>query len=253
MNRVSEYTEEKYRGEGDIVIKLVDVYKGYNIHDGKIFWALRGVNLEVERNALIAIMGPSGHGKTTLLNMIGLLDRPTKGKVYIDGIDTSLLNDKEISLIRNRKIGFVFQQFNLINRMSVLENIELPLMVRKVPRNIRIKKVIEAVKRVGGDTSWLYKRPNQLSGGEQQRVAIARAIVGDPEIILADEPTGNLDTASSKIVMDTILKLHKIGKTVIIVTHALEIASCTNKILLIRDGRIVGEKPPEYERCVLNV
>jgi len=235
-----------------IIIELEKVSKVYVTPGGQEYWALRGVDLKVYENDFISIMGPSGHGKTTLLNMIGLLDRPTEGKVFIDGIDTSFLNDYELSRIRNLKIGFVFQQFNLINRMNILENIELPLIIRGFPRHDRIKMVIDALKKVGGDETWLHKRPGQLSGGQQQRVAIARAIVGNPEVILADEPTGNLDTASSKVVIETFRNLNKLGKTVIIVTHAREIASCTNNIYLIRDGRIVGEAKPSPKDCVLN-
>jgi putative ABC transport system ATP-binding protein len=211
---------------------------------------LRDINLKVFRGEFIAIMGPSGHGKTTLLNMIGLLDRPSYGKVYIDGIDTSMLSEVELSLLRNYKLGFVFQMYNLINRMNILENLELPLMRRGIPRGRRIRMVIDALERVGGDRSWLYKRPTQLSGGQQQRVAIARAIVGDPEVVLADEPTGNLDTMSSKVVMDTFRRLNDMGKTIIVVTHAREIANCADKILLIRDGRLVGSLEPKSSLCV---
>jgi putative ABC transport system ATP-binding protein len=235
------------------IVKLVDVYKVYVLSSGVRFWALKGVNLEVYRGDFIAVMGPSGHGKTTLLNMIGLLDRPTRGRVYIDGVETSRLSDNALSMLRNRKIGFVFQQFNLINRMTVLENIEIPLIVRGIPRRERLRMVRRALRMVGGDESWLEKHPLQLSGGEQQRVAIARAIVGDPEIILADEPTGNLDTSSSKVIMDTFIRLNRAGKTIVMVTHAHEIANCAKKILLIRDGRIIGEKSPEPEKSIIHL
>lgn len=238
---------------GGYSVRLENVYKIYRMGDGSEFRALNGVNLTIGRGEYVAIMGPSGHGKTTLLNMIGLLDRPTKGKVYIDGVDTSSLSDVELSSFRNRKIGFVFQQYNLINRMSVLENIELPLIVRGVPRRIRVERVVDALEKVGGERSWLYKRPTQLSGGQQQRVAIARAIVGDPDIILADEPTGNLDTASSRVVMDVFRRLNELGKTIILVTHASDIANCARRILLIRDGRIYGEVKPDFKRSIFNI
>lgn len=217
-----------------------------------ITYGLRGVDLSVRRGELISIMGPSGSGKSTLLNMIGLLDRPTKGKIYLDGIDVSRLSDKQLAYIRNRRIGFVFQQFNLINRLTVLENIELPLIARGIPRSKRVPLAVKALLSVGGDKSWLYKRPNQLSGGQQQRVAIARAIVGSPEIILADEPTGNLDRKSAKTVMETFLKLNEQGQTIIIVTHDPEIANCTRKIYLLRDGRIVATLDPDPDKCILN-
>ncbi len=234
-------------------IRLENVYKIYRMGDGLEFRALNGISLDIDRGDYVAIMGPSGHGKTTLLNMIGLLDRPTMGKVYIEGIDTSLLSDEELSRLRNKKLGFVFQQYNLVNRMSVLENIELPLVIRGIPRSRRVKMVIEALEKIGGDREWLYKRPTQLSGGQQQRVAIARAIVGDPDIILADEPTGNLDTASSKIIMETFERLNKMGKTIVMVTHAHDIANCAKRILLIRDGVIRGEVRPDRSKSIFNL
>ncbi|MEM0469762.1 MAG: ABC transporter ATP-binding protein [Desulfurococcaceae archaeon] len=233
------------------VVKLVDVWKVYKV--GNIeFFALRGVNLEVLRGEMVSIMGPSGSGKTTLLNMIGMLDKPTRGKVYIDGVDTSSMPEHKVADFRNRKIGFVFQQFNLINRLTVYENIELPLIPRGIPPASRREMVVKALQMVGGDSSWLNKRPSQLSGGQQQRVAIARAIVGSPDIILADEPTGNLDRASAKVIVDTFLKLNKESLTVIVVTHDPEIANCTEKIYVLRDGTIAGVKNPIKSECILN-
>lgn len=233
------------------VIKLEGVVKIYRVGE-VVTYGLRGIDLVVRRGELVSIMGPSGSGKSTLLNMIGLLDRPTRGRILLDGVDVSKLDDKELAYIRNRKIGFVFQQFNLINRLTVLENIELPLVARGLPRHKRIPLVVRALLSVGGDKTWLYKRPNQLSGGQQQRVAIARAIVGSPEIILADEPTGNLDRASAKTVMETFLKLNEQGQTIIIVTHDPEIANCTRKIYLLRDGLIVGTLDPDPDKCIIN-
>ncbi len=232
------------------LIQLQKVVKIYRVGDIET-WALRGVDLTVYPRDFIAIMGPSGSGKTTLLNMIGLLDRPTRGKILIKGVDVSRLSSRRLAYIRNKVIGFVFQQFNLINRLTVLENIELPLVARGIPRSKRIAKVKEALIKAGGELSWLKKKPNQLSGGQQQRVAIARAIVGDPEILLADEPTGNLDRKSSKTVMETFISLNKMGQTIIIVTHDPEIASCTNKILIIRDGVIVAEEKPDKNECII--
>ncbi len=233
------------------IIRLENVVKIYRVGD-VVTYALKGVNLTVYRGELIAIMGPSGSGKSTLLNMIGLLDRPTKGKVYIDGVDTSQLSSRQLAYFRNKKIGFVFQQFNLVNRLTVLENIELPLIARGIPKPIRVRMAVKALKRVGGELEWLNKKPNQLSGGQQQRVAIARAIVGEPEILLADEPTGNLDRASSKIVMQTFIELNKQGQTIVIVTHDPEIANCCEKIYILRDGKIIGIQEPNAESCIIN-
>jgi len=233
------------------IIELIDVKKIYRVGE-VVTRALNGANLKVYPGDFLAIMGPSGSGKTTLLNMIGLLDIPTSGKILVKGINVLRLSSKELAYLRNRVIGFVFQQFNLINRLTVLENIELPLIARGIPRKQRIPKVKEALIKAGGDLSWLKKKPNQLSGGQQQRVAIARALVGEPEIILADEPTGNLDRHSSKTVMETFIQLNRSGQTIIVVTHDPEVASCTEKILLIRDGVIVGEKQPDPDDCIIN-
>ncbi|MEM3617668.1 MAG: ABC transporter ATP-binding protein [Candidatus Bathyarchaeia archaeon] len=233
------------------IIELVDVYKEYSV--GTISTvALKKINFQVFRGQLIAIMGPSGSGKTTLLNMIGLLDRPTKGKIFFDGFDVSKLDDKALANLRNIKLGFVFQTFNLVNRLSVFENIELPLIPRGIPRSVRAKMVLDAITRVGGDESWLPKKPNQLSGGQQQRVAIARAIVGKPVVLLADEPTGNLDRASAKVVVETFLNLNKAGHTVVVVTHDPEVANCMEKIFVIRDGEIVGEYMPNKAESLIS-
>ncbi len=226
--------------------KVVKIYKAGNI----LTYGLRGVDLAVYKGEFIAIMGPSGSGKTTLLNMMGLLDRPTSGKVLIDGMNVLGLNDKHLAYVRNAKIGFIFQQYNLVNRLSVLENIEMPLIPRGIPRSKRIEMVKEALIKAAGDLSWLRKRPNQLSGGQQQRVAIARAIVGKPEILLADEPTGNLDRVSAKAVMETFLGLNKQGLTIVVVTHDPEIANCAQKIYILRDGRIVNIRKADPERSI---
>lgn len=233
------------------IVRLIDVWKIYKVGDVE-FPALRGVNLSVLKGEMIAIMGPSGSGKSTLLNMIGLLDRPSRGKVIIDEVDVSTLSSRELSYFRNRKIGFVFQQFNLINRLTVLENIEIPLIPRGLPRDVRREMAIRALKMVGGDESWLIKHPNQLSGGQQQRVAIARAIVGEPEIILADEPTGNLDRASARTVINTFISLNKMGLTIIMVTHDPEVANCMQKIYVIRDGLIQRNITPDPSKCIIN-
>lgn len=230
-----------------VLENVVKVYKAGEI----ITRALQGVTLRIFEGDFVAIMGPSGSGKTTLLNMMGLLDRPTSGRVLIDGIDVSRLRDKEIAKIRNLNIGFVFQLFNLINRLTVMENIEMPLIPRGIPKPKRVELAREALIKAAGDPSWLPKKPLQLSGGQQQRVAIARAIVGNPKIILADEPTGNLDRASAKVVIKTFLDLNKIGTTIVVVTHDPEVANCTQRIYQIRDGMIVGAREPEYSKCIL--
>jgi putative ABC transport system ATP-binding protein len=232
-------------------MQLVDVWKAYRVGD-IVTWALRGVNLSILRGEFIAIMGPSGSGKTTLLNIIGLLDRPTKGKVYIDSVDVSVLPSDSLARLRNKKIGFVFQQFNLVARMSVYENIELPLIPAGIPPRLRREMVLKALKAAGGEEEWLTKKPTQLSGGQQQRVAIARALVNNPEIILADEPTGNLDRASARTVVETFTKLNAGGQTIVVVTHDPEVANCSSKIYLIRDGVIKDLRSPSKSECLLN-
>ncbi|MGB9684312.1 MAG: ABC transporter ATP-binding protein [Candidatus Bathyarchaeales archaeon] len=233
------------------IIQLVDVYKEYRAGTISTL-ALKRVNFQIHREQVIAIMGPSGSGKTTLLNMIGLLDRPTKGKIFFDGLDVLRLDDKTLANLRNTKLGFVFQTFNLVNRLSVFENVELPLIPRGIPRGVRAKMVLDAIIKVGGDESWLSKKPNQLSGGQQQRVAIARAIVGKPVVLLADEPTGNLDRASAKVVVETFLNLNKAGHTVVVVTHDPEVANCMDKIYVIRDGEIIGEYSSNKAESLIN-
>jgi len=239
-------------GDGAPVAELIDVHKVYRVGDA-VFYALRGVSLRVEKGDFVAVMGPSGSGKSTLLNVLGLLDRPSRGVVLIDGVDASTMSDRELAMLRNYKIGFVFQAFNLINRLTVYENIELPLLVRGLSRAERRELVMEALRRAGGDPSWLSKRPLQLSGGQQQRVAIARALVTNPSLILADEPTGNLDRASSRVVMSTFLDLNRRSQTIVLVTHDPEVAHCAKKIVYLRDGRIAGvEQQVDGSKCILN-
>ncbi len=238
-------------GRSDAIVILRNVKKAYRVGE-VVTWGLRGVNMVVRRGEFVSIMGPSGSGKTTLLNMIGLLDKPTSGEVIIDGIPASRLKSKQLALVRNRKIGFVFQQFNLISRLTVYENIELPLIPRGVPRRLRPKLIVETLLMVGGDRSWLRKKPTQLSGGQQQRVAIARALVNRPAILLADEPTGALDRKASRVVIETFKKVNASGQTVIVVTHDPEIGYCAERMLKISDGLIVGEVRPDPSKCILN-
>ena len=230
---------------------LKDVKKVYRTQTEEV-QVLKGINLTIREGELAVIMGPSGSGKSTLLSIAGGLDKPTEGRVIVGGVDITDMSEEELAKIRARKIGFVFQSFNLINRLTVLENIELPLVARGLPRDLRVKLATEALLKVGGDLSWLYKRPNQLSGGQQQRVAIARAIVAPPSILLADEPTGNLDTASAKAVVKTFRELNKLGQTIVMITHNPEVGHCAERIYMVRDGRIVGESEPDPSKCLIS-
>ena len=222
------------------MIKLEEVTKVYRMGMEEVR-ALDGITLWVDEGEMLVIMGPSGSGKSTLLHIMGCLDRPTEGKVFIDGEDISRLNDAQLARLRNSTIGFVFQQFNLLPRMTAFGNIELPLIYAGIPRKERIRRVKTLLKRFELENRARHK-PGQLSGGQQQRVAIARALANEPKIILADEPTGNLDTASGKTVIENLVRLNKEGITVIVVTHDPEVASIGHRIVYLRDGKIVGEE-----------
>jgi len=204
--------------------------------------ALQNVNLEVKNGEFVSIIGPSGSGKTTLLNLLGALDRPTTGRVYIDGIDISKLPNAELATVRNKKLGFVFQDFNLISRMSAGENVELPLLIEGVPAGEREQKARALLDRFGlGAKS--DRNVNKLSGGERQRVAVARALANDPAIILADEPTGNLDTKNTDVMMEFMRQLNtEFGKTVVIITHNPDVARRAKRLISIRDGQIEREE-----------
>jgi len=224
----------------DYVVEVVNLRKVYRMN-GVETYALNGIDLKVRRGEFLAIVGPSGSGKSTLLNMLGALDRPTEGKVIIDGIDITALSDSKRAELRNMKIGFVFQSYNLIQRINVINNVELPLLLRGIPPNVRRDKAMHMLREVG--LSHKYKnKPNQLSGGEQQRVAIARALITDPSIILADEPTGNLDSKTGKAIIDLFKQLNRKGRTIIVVTHNMEVAYETDRIVYIRDGRVEKEE-----------
>ncbi|WP_176489419.1 ABC transporter ATP-binding protein [Brevibacillus laterosporus] len=222
------------------VIRIADVKKKYVIGDQEIH-ALRGVNLSIEEGDFVAIMGPSGSGKSTMMNMIGCLDLPSSGTFYLDGYPVSEAEDEDLAKIRNQKIGFVFQNFNLIPRTPAVENVELPLLYAGVDAKQRRQRAIDSLHRVGLGNR-LYNKPNELSGGQQQRVSIARALVNEPVIILADEPTGALDTKTSQEIMGIFQQLNNEGKTVILVTHEPDIAEYAKRVIHFRDGQIVANE-----------
>lgn len=225
----------------DHIIETVDVTKTY-MSGGRPLEVLKGINLKVESGEFMAIMGPSGSGKSTLLNMIGALDRPTSGKVFINGTDLSKLNDNQIADVRNTEIGFIFQFFNLIPRMDAQKNIELPMAIKGISRGQRKKRALNLLDLVGlGDRA--DHKPSQLSGGEQQRVAIARALANEPNILLADELTGNLDSKTGEEIMILLRRLNEEeGKTFILITHDPQVAQNTDRLVSFKDGLIEGEK-----------
>ena len=222
------------------MIRLLEVSKIYRMGHIDVP-ALRGVSLDVEAGELVAIMGASGSGKSTMMNLLGCLDRPTTGQVLLDGIDVSKLDREGLAEIRSSLLGFVFQSFNLLARTSALENVELPLIYAGVPARVRHKRAAEALTQVGlGDR--LLHEPSQLSGGQQQRVAIARALVRRPRLVLADEPTGNLDSRSSAEVMALLQGLTSDGITVVLVTHEPDVAACAARVVLVKDGLIASDE-----------
>lgn len=222
------------------MLKIVDLVKIYRMGDN-VLRALDGVSLNIETQEFIAIMGASGSGKSTFLNVLGLLDRPNEGQYYFNGTETSKLTDDNMAEMRLQKIGFVFQNFNLLNRTNALENVILPLVYQGVNRKEREKKASQMLEKMGL-AYWAKHKPSELSGGQQQRVAIARALINDPLIILADEPTGNLDSKSSAEIMNIFTVLHKEGKTIIMVTHEHDIAAYAKRTIQFKDGKIVEDK-----------
>lgn len=222
------------------MIKISNMSKIYKMGTIEVA-ALKDVSFEVKKGEFVAIIGPSGSGKSTLMNMIGCLDTPTSGEYILDGVNVSKLNDDQLANIRNSKIGFIFQQFNLLAKLNAIENVELPLIYRNVSAKEREDRALEALRVVGLEDR-IDHRPNQLSGGQQQRVAIARAIAGHPPMILADEPTGALDSKSGKEVLETLMDLNKKGSTIVLITHDMGVASKAKRIIKIMDGRICGDE-----------
>jgi len=223
------------------IIRVADVHKYYELGETRVH-ALRGVSVEVGRGEFVAIMGSSGSGKSTFMNILGCLDKPTSGQYYLEGIEVSSLDKKQLAAIRNRKIGFVFQGFNLLSRTTALENVELPTLYASVSREEGLKRANDALELVGlADRKLHY--PSQLSGGQQQRVAIARALVNRPAILLADEPTGNLDSRTSVEIIDVLQKLNEKGLTIVLVTHESDIARFARRMIEFRDGRIRHDDP----------
>ena len=222
----------------EIIIKLDNVWKTYRMGKNNYVHALKGMSLEVRKGEFIAIMGPSGSGKSSAVNMIGCLDIPTKGNIFLEKHNISHLHESDLAQIRGRKIGFIFQQFNLINTLTALENVKLPMIFQGLELEKREARARELLSNVGlGER--INHRPSELSGGQQQRVAIARALANDPEVILADEPTGNLDSKTGRIMMEYLKKLHKEGKTIIMVTHDKQIAKAAERTEYLKDGTIV--------------
>lgn len=228
-------------GEGEVmaIISMRNISKRYEMGEAMV-QALADINVEVKRGEFVAIVGPSGSGKSTLMNLIGCLDRPSEGEYYLDGEKVDELGDDHLAHIRNKKIGFVFQTFNLLPRTNCLHKVELPLLYSNVPRKEREKKALEMLSRVGL-AGRVYHNPNELSGGERQRVAIARALVNEPAIVLADEPTGNLDSKTGSEIMAVFTELNREGKTIVLVTHERYIADYSSRIIALMDGRVVSQ------------
>jgi len=224
-------------------VLLSGVQKTYGSGDLAVR-ALRGIDLRVERGEFVAVMGASGSGKSTLMNLVGCLDVPSEGRYLLDGIDVARLDEVELAFIRNRKIGFVFQSYNLVPRTTALRNVELPLVYGQVPKAERRERAHAALEAVGV-ANRAHHVPSELSGGQQQRVAIARAIVTNPSLILADEPTGNLDTASSREVMQIFARLNAVGRTIVMITHEAEIAAHAHRVVHLVDGRVAADDRTE--------
>ncbi len=235
----------------ELVIDIHGLTRVYGAGDA-IVYALAGLDLQVRRGEFVAVMGPSGSGKSTLMNILGCLDRPTDGQYTLDGLDVSSLDRDELAIVRNRKIGFVFQSYNLLPRLTAVKNVMLPLLYNaeeRLSEPERYERAVDALESVGLGNR-LHHRPSEMSGGQQQRVAIARALINQPAMILADEPTGNLDTKSSAEVMDLLHKLHASGATIVMVTHEPDIAQQAQRVVCVRDGKVVSDGRDGVGHCL---
>lgn len=230
------------------VIVVEDLWRTYDMGSEQQVHALRGISLRIRHNEYVAIMGPSGSGKSTLMNLIGCLDTPSKGKYWLNSQLVSELDDDQLARIRNKEIGFVFQTFNLLARATSLHNVELPLIYNGTPSAERMERARQALTSVGLESRMMHK-PNELSGGQRQRVAVARALINNPSIILADEPTGNLDSKTGVEIMSLFDKLHASGNTIVLVTHEPDIAEYAHRIVHIRDGQIFSDEPSKRRRA----
>ena len=227
------------------IIQMTDIKKDFYVGTPNELHIIKGISMEVHEGEFISVVGASGSGKSTLMNMIGVLDRPTAGEYILDGIPISKMSDDDMSGVRNKKIGFVFQTYNLIPRSSALKNVELPMLYAGMDRSSRVKRAKELLDLVDMEDR-MHHQPNELSGGQKQRVAIARALANDPAIILADEPTGALDSSTGRMVMDLLHKVHKEGgKTIVLITHNEELAAETDRIVTIKDGQIISDRQSE--------
>lgn len=229
------------------MIKIEDITKIYRMGDTDVH-ALDGVSIHIRPHEFVSIIGPSGSGKSTLMNMIGCLDVPTSGKYWIDGVEVSKMSDNQLADLRNQKIGFIFQQYNLLSKLTAFENVELPLIYRGIPLDEREEMVKKALCKVGLEDK-MHHKPTELSGGQQQRVSVARALSANPSLILADEPTGALDSRSGIEIMQMLHDLHKDGNTVVIITHDLNIAKQAERIITIRDGKITSDVDNKDDRA----
>jgi len=239
---ISEVEAQQSSGPNGDMIVVEDLWRTYDMGSEQQVHALRGINVRIKQNEYVAIMGPSGSGKSTLMNLIGCLDTPSKGKYWLNSQLVSELDDDELARIRNKEIGFVFQTFNLLSRATSLHNVELPLIYNGTPAGERVERAKQALTNVGLE-SRMHHKPNELSGGQRQRVAIARALVNSPSIILADEPTGNLDSKTGVEIMTLFDQLQARGNTIVLVTHEPDIAEYAHRVVHIRDGQIYSDEP----------
>ncbi|MGB0065173.1 MAG: ABC transporter ATP-binding protein [Terracidiphilus sp.] len=243
---VDELPTTRVQDAGDVIV-VEDLWRTYDMGSEQQVQALRGVSLKIRHNEYVAIMGPSGSGKSTLMNLIGCLDTPSKGRYWLSGQLVSELDDDQLARIRNKEIGFVFQTFNLLARATALHNVELPLIYNGTPSAERLERAKQALANVGLESRMSHK-PSELSGGQRQRVAVARALVNHPSIILADEPTGNLDSKTGEEIMSLFDQLHSLGNTIVLVTHEADIAEYAHRVVHIRDGQIFSDQPSARRR-----